>query len=109
MYSRGMSAGIQATIKDIYNADISPEPANRVTDEIKELAGEWRNHPLEPFYPVIFFDVLRVNIYVPYKDRKAVTADLKEIYPAPSEDAADSALERFAEKRDVKYPAISKS
>jgi transposase-like protein len=40
--------------------------------------------------------------YVPYKDRKAVTADLKEIYLAPSEDAADSALERFAEKWDAK-------
>ena len=30
--------------------------------------------------------------YVPYKDRKAVTADLKEIYLAPSADAAGSAL-----------------
>jgi transposase-like protein len=47
--------------------------------------------------------------YVPYKDRKAVTADLKEIYLAPSEDAAGTALERFAEKWDRKYPAISKS
>jgi transposase-like protein len=47
--------------------------------------------------------------YVPYKDRKAVTADLKEIYLAPSADAAESALDRFAEKWDRKYPAISKS
>ena len=47
--------------------------------------------------------------YVPYKDRKAVTGDLKEIYLAPSEDAAMAGLERFAEKWDVKYPAISKS
>jgi transposase-like protein len=43
--------------------------------------------------------------YVPYKDRKAVTAELKEIYLAPSEDAAGVALERFAEKWDGKYPA----
>jgi transposase-like protein len=47
--------------------------------------------------------------YVPYKDRRAVTADLKEIYLAPSEDAAGAALERFAEKWDRKYPAVSKS
>jgi transposase-like protein len=47
--------------------------------------------------------------YVPYKDRKAVTADLKEIYLAPSEDAAAAALERFAEAWDKKYPAISRS
>jgi transposase-like protein len=47
--------------------------------------------------------------YVPYKDRKAVAAGLKEIYLAPSEGAASAALERFAEKRGGKYPAISKS
>jgi transposase-like protein len=47
--------------------------------------------------------------YVPYKDRKAVAADLKEIYLAPSDDAALGALDRFAEKWDRKYPTISKS
>jgi transposase-like protein len=44
--------------------------------------------------------------YVPFNDRMA---DLKEIYSAPSDDAASTAPERFAEKRDRKYPAISKS
>jgi putative transposase len=63
MYSHGMSTqGIQATIKDIYNVDISPELVSRVTDEVKGMADEWRKRPLEPFYPVIFFDALRVNI-----------------------------------------------
>jgi putative transposase len=47
--------------------------------------------------------------YVSYKDRKAVTAGLKEICLAPSEDATGGALERFAEKWDAKYPVISKS
>jgi len=46
---------------------------------------------------------------VPDKDRKAVTADLKEIYLAPSAGAVESALDRFVEKWDQKYPAISKS
>ena len=54
--------GIQATIKDIYNIDISPELVSRVTDEVKGLVEEWRNRPLESFYPVIFFDALRVNV-----------------------------------------------
>jgi transposase-like protein len=201
MYSHGMSTqGIQATIKEIYNVDISPELVSRVTDEVKGLVEEWRNRPLEPIYPVVFFDALRVNIrdeghvskksvylalairldgqkellgmwiernegskfwmgilnelknrgvqdiliaavdgltgfpdainavfpqtevqlcivhmirnsvkYVPYKDRKPVTTDLKDIYLAPSADAAEAALEKFAEKWDYKYPAISKS
>jgi transposase-like protein len=47
--------------------------------------------------------------YVPYKDRKAVVAGLKEIYLASSEDVAQTALNRFAEKWDCKYPAISRS
>ena len=201
MYALGLSTkAIQENLKDIYNVEVSPELVSRVTDEVKGLVDEWRNRPLEPFYPVIFFDALRVNIrdeghvskkavylalairldgqkellgmwiernegskfwtgilnelknrgvqdtliaavdgltgfpeavnavfpetevqlcmvhmvrnsvkYVPYKDRKAVTSDLKEIYLAPSADAAESALERFAKKWDKKYPAISKS
>ena len=49
MYSHGMSTqGIQATIKDIYNVDISAELVSRVTDEVKGLVEEWRNRPLEP-------------------------------------------------------------
>lgn len=36
--------------------------------------------------------------YVSWKDYKAVTADLKQIYKAPSEDAALLELERFGEK-----------
>jgi transposase-like protein len=200
MYALGLSTkAIQENIKDIYNVEISPELVSRVTDEVKGLVEEWRNRPLEPFYPVLFFDALRVNIrdegqvskkavylalairldgqkellgmwiernegskfwmgilnelknrgmqdmliaavdgltgfpeainavfpetevqlclvhmvrnsvkYVSYKDRKAVTADLKEIYLAPSADAADAALERFAAKWDSKFPSISK-
>jgi putative transposase len=54
--------GIQATIKEIYNVDVSAGLVSRVTDEVKGLVEEWRSRPLEPFYPVIFFDALRVNI-----------------------------------------------
>jgi putative transposase len=47
--------------------------------------------------------------YISYKDRKAVAADLKPIYTAPTEDEALFALEEFAEKWNSKYPIISKS
>jgi len=46
--------------------------------------------------------------YAPYKDRKPVAADLKEIYLAPSADAAEAALDKFAEKWDQKYPTIAR-
>jgi len=63
MYALGLSTkAIQENIKDIYNVDISPELVSRVTDEVKGLVEEWRNRALDSFYPVIFFDALRVNI-----------------------------------------------
>lgn len=47
--------------------------------------------------------------YVSWKDYKAVTAGLKEVYQSPTESAARAALERFAEQWDGQYPQISKS
>jgi putative transposase len=47
--------------------------------------------------------------YVPWKERKAVAADLRAIYGAATLAEAEQALERFAERWDAKYPAISPS
>jgi putative transposase len=47
--------------------------------------------------------------YVSWKDYKAITAELKQIYKASTEDAALLELERFGEKWDEQYPQISKS
>ena len=47
--------------------------------------------------------------YVPWKDYKAVTADLKRIYQAITEQEALLALEQFCERWDSKYPQISRS
>jgi len=47
--------------------------------------------------------------YVPWKERKAVAADLRAIYAAATLTEAEQALERFAERWDTKYPTISPS
>lgn len=47
--------------------------------------------------------------FVPWKDHKAVTAGLKQIYQSATEQEASLELERFAEAWDDKYPQISKS
>ena len=47
--------------------------------------------------------------YVPWKDYKAVTADLKQIYQSATEEKALAALEAFSERWDEKYPQISRS
>jgi transposase-like protein len=43
--------------------------------------------------------------FVPYKDRKAVAADLKKVYTAASEEAALEELEQFAQM-DHAYPRL---
>lgn len=47
--------------------------------------------------------------YVSYKNRKELVTDLKEIYKAPTVEAAETGLTAFEQKWDNKYPLIGKS
>lgn len=47
--------------------------------------------------------------YVPWKDYKAVTSDLKRIYQSVTEEEALLALDQFSELWDTKYPQISRT
>jgi transposase-like protein len=77
MYALGLTTRqIQDHLKEIYNVDVSPELISRVTDEVKEMLTEWRNRTLEPVYPVLFFDALRINV------REGPQAVKKSVYLA---------------------------
>ena len=45
--------------------------------------------------------------YVPWKDRKAVAADLKLVYQAATLAESEAALDTFAQEWDETYPAVS--
>ena len=47
--------------------------------------------------------------YVSWKERKEVAKDLRAIYSAATEEAAEVALDEFAAKWDERFPSISKS
>ena len=47
--------------------------------------------------------------YVPWKEYKAVTTNLKEIYQSVSKEEACLALDAFSQRWDAKYPQISRS
>ncbi len=47
--------------------------------------------------------------YVSWKDYRAVTADLKQIYKSATEQEARTALDDFAERWDGQYPQIARS
>ena len=47
--------------------------------------------------------------YVPWKDYKAISKDLKRIYQSVTEEEALQALEEFSDRWDEKYPQISRT
>ena len=63
MYARGMTVReIQGHLMELYGLEVSPDLISTVTDAVLETVAEWQNRPLEPMYPLVFFDALRVKI-----------------------------------------------
>jgi transposase-like protein len=63
MYARGMTVReIQGFLAEQYATEVSPEFISSVTDAVMSEVTAWQTRPLEPLYPVIFFDALRVKI-----------------------------------------------
>lgn len=201
LYAKGMTTReIQATFKEMYDADVSPTLISKVTEAVIDEVIEWQSRPLDAVYPIVYLDCIVVKVrqdkqvinksiflalgvnleghkdllgmwiaenegakfwlnvltelqnrgvkdiliacvdglkgfpdaintvypdtriqlcivhmvrnsvkFVPWKDYKPVTADLKQIYQSVTEEEALKALDSFAERWDGKYPQISKS
>ena len=63
LYGRGLTVReIQGHLKELYGVEVSPDLISRVTDAVLDEVREWQNRPLDPLYPIIFFDALRVKI-----------------------------------------------
>ena len=63
LYARGLTVReIQAFLRERYDVDVSPDLISTVTDGVVAEVTAWQARPLEPMYPVVFFDALRVKI-----------------------------------------------
>jgi len=63
LYARGMTVReIQGFLVEQYGTEVSPELISSVTDAVMAEVTAWQSRPLEPMYPVVFFDCLRVKI-----------------------------------------------
>jgi len=201
LYSRGLTTrDIQGHLEEMYKVEVSPTLISNVTDAVSDEVKEWQCRPLDPVYPIVFFDAIvakvrdngkvsnraiylalgvnmqgqkevlgmwsspnegakfwlnvltelqnrglrdiffscvdglsgfpealenvypqtRVQLcivhmlrnsfkFVGWKERKEVAAELKNIYTAPTVQAAKGALIRFREIYDERFPAIGKS
>lgn len=63
LYARGMTVReIQGHLEELYQIAIAPAVISTVTDAVIEEVTQWQQRPLEPLYPVVLFDCLRVKI-----------------------------------------------
>jgi putative transposase len=63
LYARGLTVReIQAFLAEMYAVAVSPDLISTVTDAVVQEVTAWQARPLEPMYPVVFFDALRVKI-----------------------------------------------
>ena len=63
MYARGMSTReIVGHVQELYGIDVSPDLISAVTEAVLDEIATWQARPLEPVYPIVFFDALRVKI-----------------------------------------------
>ena len=63
MYARGMSAReIVGHLRELYGINVSPDLVSVVTDAVLDEIAAWQARPLEPVYPLVFFDALRVKV-----------------------------------------------
>jgi putative transposase len=201
LYARGMTVrDIQEQLKEMYKVEVSPMLISNATAAVSEEAKQWQSRPLDPVYPIIYFDAIVVKVrhegrvsnraiylalainmegrkevlgmwssqnegakfwlnvftelknrgvsdvliccvdglsglvdaiasvypqakvqlcivhmlrnslkFVSWKDKKVVAAQLKNVYNAPTVEAARQALDEFRERYDERFPAIGKS
>src|SRR5438128_1372584 len=49
--------------KEVFSKDgLFDELKKALAERVLKAVGEWQNRPLEPMYPIVFFDALRVKI-----------------------------------------------
>ena len=59
MYGLGMTTrDIQGHLEDIYGVEVSPDLISTVTNEIIKDVLEWQSRPLDPVYPIVYFDAI---------------------------------------------------
>jgi len=63
LYAGGMTVrDIEAHLRELYGVEIGRDTISNVTDAVLEDVAAWRTRPLDPVYPIVYFDCLVVKI-----------------------------------------------
>lgn len=53
---------IAGHLREIYGMDASADLISTITDAVLKEVSAWQQRPLDPVYPLVFFDAIRVRI-----------------------------------------------
>jgi putative transposase len=63
LYSKGMTTrDIQEIVRELYDVDVSPALISEITADLDAEVTTWRTRPLEPVWPIVYFDGIVVHV-----------------------------------------------
>jgi putative transposase len=63
LYAKGMTTrDIQEVVQELYGVEVSPTLISDITADLDAEATAWRSRPLEPVWPIVYFDGIVVHV-----------------------------------------------
>ena len=63
LYAKGMTTrDIQEIVQELYGVEVSATLISEITADLDAEVGEWRTRPIDPVWPIVYFDGLVVHV-----------------------------------------------
>jgi transposase-like protein len=63
LYAKGMTTrDIQEIVRQLYGVEVSPTLISEITTDLDTEVTAWRTRPLEPVWPIVYFDGIVVHV-----------------------------------------------
>jgi putative transposase len=63
LYAKGMTTrDIQEIVQELYGVEVSPSLISEITADLDAEVTAWRTRPIEPVWPIVYFDGLVVHV-----------------------------------------------
>jgi transposase-like protein len=63
LYAKGMTTrDIQEIVRELYGVEVSPSLISEITADLDAEVSVWRTRPIDPVWPIVYFDGLVVHV-----------------------------------------------
>jgi transposase-like protein len=63
LYAKGMTTrDIQDIVHELYGVEVSPTLISEITADLDAEVGAWRTRPIDPVWPIVYFDGLVIHV-----------------------------------------------